>query len=52
MDNMVNRSRRDNIRVLNLEEGMEGKRPIQFYEPWLPTVFDLTVGPETRSHIK
>lgn len=31
MDDMENRSRRDNICVLNLEEGMEGKHPIQFF---------------------
>ena len=29
MDDMVNQGRRENIRVLNLEEGMEGKLPIQ-----------------------
>lgn len=33
MDDIVNQSRRDNICVLNLEEGMEGKRPIQFLNP-------------------
>lgn len=31
MDDMENRSRWDNIRVLNLEEGTEGKHPIRFF---------------------
>lgn len=52
MDDIVNQSRWDNICVLNLEEGMEGKRPIQFFESWLPTVLGLTASPETKSHIK
>lgn len=52
MDDMENRSRRDNIRILNLEEGTEGKRPIQFFESWLPTVLGLEGSPGTKSRIK
>uniref|UniRef100_A0A3Q3F6N2 L1 transposable element RRM domain-containing protein n=1 Tax=Labrus bergylta TaxID=56723 RepID=A0A3Q3F6N2_9LABR len=49
---MENRSRRDNIRVLNLKEGTEGKRPIDFFESWLPTVLSLEASPGTKSRIK
>lgn len=52
MDDMENRSRRGNIRVLNLEEGTEGKCPIQFFESWLPTVLGLEASPGTKSRIK
>lgn len=52
VDDMENRSRRDNIRILNLEEGTEGKRPIQFFESWLPTVLSLEASPGTKSRIK
>ena len=52
MDDMVNQGRRENIRVLNLEEGMEGKLPIQFFESWLPTVLGLTAGPRLEAALK
>ena len=48
---MENRSRRDNIRVLNLKEGTEGKRPVQFFETWLPTVLGLEASPSAKSRI-
>lgn len=51
IEDVENRSRRDNIRILNLEEGTEGKEPIQFFETWLPTVLGLSTSAE-RSRIK
>lgn len=42
MDDLESRSRRDNIHVLNLKEDVEGKRPIHFFESWLPTVLGLS----------
>lgn len=44
LDNAKNRSRRDNIRILNLKEGAEGDHPIQFLESWLPTTLGLTTA--------
>lgn len=38
---MENRNRRDNIRITNLQEGLEGKQPVQFFEAWLPMVIGL-----------
>lgn len=52
LDDMENRSRRDNIRVLNLKEGVEGKRPIDFFETWLPTVLKLEASPGNKRRIK
>lgn len=43
MGDMENGSKQDNICVLNLKEGTEGKRPITFFETWLP---------DAKSHIK
>ena len=34
MDDMENRSRRDNICLLNLKEGTEGKNSIHFFKAW------------------
>lgn len=48
MDAMENRSRQDNISILNLKEGMEGKRPIQFFDSWLPTAYGLEASPCTK----
>lgn len=52
MEDMENRSRRDNIRVLNLKEGTEGKRPVQFFETWLPTVLGLEASSGAKNRIK
>lgn len=35
LDDAENRSRWDNIRILNLKEGTEGEHPLQFFESWL-----------------
>ncbi|KAL0146579.1 hypothetical protein M9458_058210 [Cirrhinus mrigala] len=37
------RSRRDNIRILNLKESVEGSDPIQFFESFIPKLLDLSV---------
>uniref|UniRef100_A0A3Q3N5N0 L1 transposable element RRM domain-containing protein n=1 Tax=Labrus bergylta TaxID=56723 RepID=A0A3Q3N5N0_9LABR len=39
-----NRSRRDNIRVIGLKEGAEGRQAVKFFETWLPN----TLGLETK----
>ena len=52
MDDMENRSRRDNICVLNLKESTEGKKTIHFFEGWLPTVLGLEATPGVKSRIK
>uniref|UniRef100_A0A3P9HGA3 Uncharacterized protein n=1 Tax=Oryzias latipes TaxID=8090 RepID=A0A3P9HGA3_ORYLA len=52
MVEMENRSRRDNIRILNLKEGREGNQPLQFFESWLPTLLGLDANPAIKSRIK
>ncbi|RXN33137.1 LINE-1 type transposase domain-containing 1 [Labeo rohita] len=37
------RTRRDNIRILNLRESVEGSDPLQFFESFLPKPLDLPV---------
>lgn len=38
IDDLENRSRRDNIRIVGLGEGIEGRQPLQFFESWLRKV--------------
>lgn len=52
LDEMENRSRRDNIRILNLKEVTEGNQPLQFLESWLPAALCLDGGPGITSRIK
>lgn len=40
-DDMENRKRRDNILITNLQEGIEGKQSVQYFEAWLPRVLGL-----------
>lgn len=40
-DEQENRSRRDNIRIIGLKEGIEGREPVAFFQTWLPTVLGL-----------
>ncbi len=49
LDDAENRSRWDNIRILNLKEGTEGEHPLQFFESWLPTTLGL---PAAKGRIK
>lgn len=41
---IANRSRRDNIRLLNLKESTEGNDPISFFEKFIPTLLKLPVA--------
>lgn len=52
IDHTENRNRQDNIHVLNLKESTEGKRPIDFFESWPPTVLQLEADPGTRSELR
>lgn len=49
LDDAENRSRRDNIRILNLKEGTEGEHPLQFFESWLPSTLGF---PADKGRIK
>uniref|UniRef100_H3B3H6 L1 transposable element RRM domain-containing protein n=1 Tax=Latimeria chalumnae TaxID=7897 RepID=H3B3H6_LATCH len=40
-DDLENRSRRCNLRLVGLPEGEEGKDPVSFLENWLPTFLNL-----------
>lgn len=41
MDDHEARSRRDNIRIFGVKEGIEGSGPPQFFETWLPKLFHM-----------
>lgn len=49
VDNLENRSRRDNIQVLGLKKGAEGSQPVAFFSSWLTKVLGLDI---TKGHIK
>ena len=40
-DDMENRTRWDNIRVVGLNEGAESEQPVAFFERWLPKILNL-----------
>lgn len=42
MDDLENRSRRCNLRLVGLPEGTEGNDVVAFMETWLPSYLDLT----------
>uniref|UniRef100_A0A8C5DIG8 Reverse transcriptase domain-containing protein n=1 Tax=Gouania willdenowi TaxID=441366 RepID=A0A8C5DIG8_GOUWI len=44
LENFENQSRRQNLRIVGLNEGSEGRTPVEFFEKWIP---DRT-GPPTR----
>lgn len=44
-DDLENRGRRKNIRIVGLPEEAEGKDPTQFFETWLPEILHI----ETKS---
>ncbi|XP_039473236.1 uncharacterized protein LOC120441853 [Oreochromis aureus] len=52
LDDLENRSRRDNIRIINLKEGAEGESPIQFFEAWLPAMLGLGNSCTGKARIK
>lgn len=45
IDDMENRTRRDNIRVVGLKEGAEGEQPVAFFERWLPKILNWVTKP-------
>ncbi len=48
VDDLENRSRRENIRILGLKEGFEGSQP-SFFATWLPKVLELDT---VKGHFK
>lgn len=40
-DDLENRTRRDNIRVVGLREGAEGEQAVTFLERWLPKILNI-----------
>ena len=43
LEDQENRSRRNNIKIINLPERMEGDNAKDFFEMWLPKILNLTV---------
>lgn len=43
LTDLEGRSRRDNIRILNLKESIEGNDPLKFFEEFFPKVLELPV---------
>lgn len=41
VDDLENRSRRENLIILNFPEGAEGANPVKFFQSWLPTFLGL-----------
>lgn len=41
-EDLENRGRRKNIRIVGLPEGVEGDNPTRFFESWLPKVLGIT----------
>uniref|UniRef100_A0A3B3CLD3 L1 transposable element RRM domain-containing protein n=1 Tax=Oryzias melastigma TaxID=30732 RepID=A0A3B3CLD3_ORYME len=41
LDNHENQSRRQNIRVIGLKEGVEGSDPVVFFEGWIPEILGM-----------
>ncbi|KAE8291358.1 hypothetical protein D5F01_LYC10957 [Larimichthys crocea] len=41
IDDLENRSRRCNIRVVGLPEGSEGTNPVAFFRTWLPELLEM-----------
>lgn len=49
VDDLENRSGRENIRILGLKEGFEGSQPTVFFASWLPKVLQLDT---VKGHFK
>lgn len=43
-DDMGNRTRQDNIRVLRLKEGAKGEEPVAFFERWLTKILNIDLN--------
>ncbi|CAG5927165.1 unnamed protein product, partial [Menidia menidia] len=41
LDSIENQSRRQNIKIMGLKEGIEGREPAAFFEEWIPKVLGL-----------
>ncbi|XP_049931009.1 cadherin-7-like [Epinephelus moara] len=46
LENYENQSRRQNIRIIGLKEGTEGKDPPVFFEKWIPEVLNMDMQGE------
>lgn len=46
LENYENQSQRQNVRIIVLKEGIEGKHPSAFFEKWIPEVFNIDVQRE------
>ncbi|XP_062919845.1 transcriptional adapter 1 isoform X1 [Mobula hypostoma] len=44
VDMLENFSRRNNIKIVGLEEGREGDKPIEFFQRWIPDVLQMEEG--------
>ncbi len=44
IEDLENRSRRQNIRIVGLKEGTEGGDPIAFFETWIPTTLNMNAN--------
>lgn len=40
-ENFENQTRRQNIRIIGLKEGAEGKTPVDIFENWIPDVLNM-----------
>ena len=41
IDSLENHSRRNNIKIVGLKEGIEGKDPIDYFQKWIPKTLEL-----------
>lgn len=46
IDQLENQSRRNNVRIVNLQEGEEGSDPVRFFTDWIPSVLGQQHFPE------
>ena len=46
VDQLENQSRRNNVRIVNLQEGGEGTDPLRFFADWIPSVLGQQHFPE------
>uniref|UniRef100_A0A669AXN8 L1 transposable element RRM domain-containing protein n=1 Tax=Oreochromis niloticus TaxID=8128 RepID=A0A669AXN8_ORENI len=52
LESFENQSRRQNVRIIGLKEGAEGRAPVDFFKKWIPEVLGLQQGAITvdRAH--